>query len=33
MTAQVNILTGEKTVWAYLMKPILKTRQNAFTER
>ena len=33
MTAQVNIMTGEKTVWAYLMKPILKTRQNAFTER
>ncbi len=33
MTSQVNIMTGEKTVWAYLMKPILKTRQNAFTER
>lgn len=33
MTAQVNILTGEKTVWAYLMKPLLKARQNAFTER
>lgn len=33
MTAQVNILTGEKSVWAYLMKPLLKARQNAFTER
>jgi adhesin transport system membrane fusion protein len=33
MTAQVNILTGQKSVWAYLMKPLLKTRQNAFTER
>jgi adhesin transport system membrane fusion protein len=33
MMAQVNILTGEKSVWAYLMKPILKTRQSSFTER
>lgn len=33
MTAQVNVLTGEKSVWAYLMKPLLKARQNAFTER
>lgn len=33
MTAQVNIMTGQKTVWAYLMKPLLKARQNAFTER
>jgi adhesin transport system membrane fusion protein len=33
MMAQVNILTGEKSVWAYLMKPLLKARQDAFTER
>jgi adhesin transport system membrane fusion protein len=33
MMAQVSILTGEKSVWAYLMKPLLKARQDAFTER
>lgn len=33
MQASVDIITGEKTVLAYLMKPILKATQNAMTER
>jgi adhesin transport system membrane fusion protein len=33
MTAQVDVLTGQKTVLDYLMKPILKARQNALRER
>jgi adhesin transport system membrane fusion protein len=33
MVAQVDILTGKKTVMDYLLKPILKTRQAALTER
>lgn len=33
MTASVDILTGQKTVLDDLMKPILKARQNALTER
>ncbi|MDX6750859.1 HlyD family type I secretion periplasmic adaptor subunit [Geminicoccaceae bacterium 1502E] len=33
MTAQVDVLTGEKTVLDYLLKPILKARQAALTER
>ena len=33
MTATVEILTGRKTVFSYLMKPILKARNNALTER
>lgn len=33
MTAQVDILTGEKTVWEYLMKPILKAKNEALRER
>lgn len=33
MTTQVDILTGEKTVLDYLLKPILKTRQLALRER
>ena len=32
MTAQVDIITGKKTVLAYLMKPILKAKQNALRE-
>jgi hypothetical protein len=27
MTVKVNILSGEKTIFDYLMKPILKSRQ------
>lgn len=33
MSAQVDILTGEKTVLQYLMKPIFKAKQQALTER
>lgn len=33
MVASVDILTGRKTVLDYLLKPILKTRNRALTER
>ena len=33
MTTQVDILTGQKTVMDYLMKPILRIRSEAFRER
>jgi adhesin transport system membrane fusion protein len=33
MTTEVDILTGEKTVMDYLLKPILKARHNALRER
>lgn len=33
MTAQVDVLTGRKTVLDYLLKPILKARDRALTER
>lgn len=33
MTAQVDILTGKKTVLSYLLKPVLRAKQNALTER
>lgn len=33
MTAGVDILTGEKSVLDYLLKPILKAKQNALRER
>jgi adhesin transport system membrane fusion protein len=33
MTATVDILTGQKTVLDYLLKPILKARETALTER
>ncbi len=33
MTAQVDILTGKKTILSYLLKPILRAKQNALTER
>lgn len=33
MRASVDILTGKKTVLDYLMKPILKTKQVALSER
>lgn len=33
MVASVDILTGEKTVMQYLLKPFLKTLDNAFSER
>lgn len=33
MTTTVDILTGKKTVLDYLLKPILKAKNNAFRER
>jgi membrane fusion protein, adhesin transport system len=33
MTAEVDILTGKKTVMAYLLKPVLKGKSNALRER
>ena len=33
MVASVDILTGEKTVMQYLLKPFIKTLDNAMTER
>ncbi len=33
MTAEVDIITGRKTVWDYLMKPFIKASRNALTER
>jgi len=33
MMAQVDIITGEKTLLAYLMKPILRAKANALSER
>ncbi len=33
MTAQVDILTGQKTVMDYLLKPILKAKERALRER
>lgn len=33
MVAEVNILTGQKSILSYLLKPVLRARSNAFTER
>lgn len=33
MTVEVDILTGKKTVLAYLAKPVLRARQRALSER
>jgi adhesin transport system membrane fusion protein len=33
MTADVDIITGEKTVLTYLLKPINRARHEALTER
>ena len=33
MTAQVDVLTGHKTVMQYLLKPLIRARHNALTER
>jgi membrane fusion protein, adhesin transport system len=33
MTTEVDILTGQKTVLDYLLKPILRARHNALRER
>lgn len=33
MVAEVDIITGEKSILTYLMKPVLRAKQAAFTER
>lgn len=33
MVAEVDIITGKKTILSYLLKPVLRARQSAFTER
>jgi adhesin transport system membrane fusion protein len=33
MTTQVDVLTGHKTVLEYLLKPFVKARENALSER
>lgn len=33
MTAEVDILTGKKSVLSYLLKPVLRAKQYALTER
>jgi adhesin transport system membrane fusion protein len=33
MVAQVDILTGKKTILSYMLKPILKAKSYAFSER
>ena len=33
MVAEVDILTGQKSLLSYLLKPVLKAKQSAFTER
>ena len=33
MTAEVDILTGKKTVLSYLLKPVIKAKAYALRER
>ena len=33
MTVEVDILTGKRTILAYLMKPVLRAHQRALSER
>jgi membrane fusion protein, adhesin transport system len=33
MTAEVDVLTGDKTVLSYLLKPVLKVHAYALRER
>jgi adhesin transport system membrane fusion protein len=33
MQAQIDIVTGSKTVLSYLVKPVLAVRESAFRER
>jgi adhesin transport system membrane fusion protein len=33
MVAEVDIITGQKTILSYLMKPVLRAKQAAMTER
>jgi adhesin transport system membrane fusion protein len=33
MVAEVDIITGKKSILTYLLKPVLRAKQAAFTER
>jgi membrane fusion protein, adhesin transport system len=33
MMAQVDIMTGKKTILSYLLKPVLRAKSYAFSER
>jgi len=33
MVAEVDIVTGQKSILAYLLKPVLRAKQAALTER
>jgi adhesin transport system membrane fusion protein len=33
MVAEVDIVTGQKSVLSYLLKPVLRARARAFSER
>ena len=33
MVAEVNILTGQKSILSYLLKPVLRAKESAFRER
>jgi adhesin transport system membrane fusion protein len=33
MVAEVDIITGQKSILSYLLKPVIKAKQAAFTER
>jgi len=33
MVAEVDIITGEKSVLTYLLKPVLRAKARAFSER
>ena len=33
MVADVEVITGKRTILEYLMKPILRAKNRAFTER
>ncbi|MBC3874866.1 HlyD family type I secretion periplasmic adaptor subunit [Undibacterium flavidum] len=33
MVAEVDIITGKKTILSYMLKPVLRAKQAAFTER
>jgi adhesin transport system membrane fusion protein len=33
MVAEVDIITGKKTILSYLLKPVLRAKQSALTER
>ena len=32
MVAEIEVITGKRTILAYLLKPLLRARNRAFTE-